>query len=174
MEFTERKLVSAKEMLKEGKILNKPSEVIRSIGCHNHRYNCKSHEEFERRVMLKNACRQKGFADAWHMEQHEPEKFQKLIKRCIHNPKHKNTLPQYIQHTIMVAIDCGVSSVRKLANIAGVGKSTIQRWGNDFKVAGESVQTAIRSGLDANTYADPLAALQQFFAGNLPPSQPAL
>lgn len=175
MEFTEKKLVSAKEMLKEGKTLNSQSDVERAIGCYNHRFMCDNHAEFERRVMLKSAARQKvhyvdetgrehKFADAWHMGIHQPAELEKLKKRCVHNPKHKFSIPQHIQNLIMVALDNGASSVRKLAEIVGIGKSTIHRWGENFKSAGESRQAMIRGGLDAGMYADPVAAITKYFA----------
>lgn len=164
IKFTHKKLISAKGMLSEGKILNQPFDVERSIGCHNLRHMCDTNEEFERRVMLKEKCRIKGWADTWHYEKHHPEAVKELRKRCTHNPQHKKSLPQDIQHLIMCAIDSGAASIRQIAEIIGIGKSTIHRWAKDFKSSGEAVQTTIRGGIDTLDYAYPVKALQRWMA----------
>lgn len=164
LEFIDKKLVSAKEMLMYGKTLNRPTESIKKLGSANLRYNCDTHEEFIERNKLNELCRRKGFADSVHCKMESPEEFERLKKKIKSGVRHKSKVDHEMRYLIMVALDDKLISLRELEKITDIGKSTLQRWHRDFKKSCRATRKQILKCVREQNIEDPLQAIAQYFS----------
>lgn len=164
LEFIDKKLVSAKEMLMYGKTLNRPTESIKKLGSANLRYNCDTHEEFIERNKLNELCRRKGFADSVHCKMESPEEFERLKKKIKSGVRHKLKVDHEMRYLIMVTLDDKLISYRELEKITEIGKSTLQRWHQDFKKSCRATLKQILKCVREQNIEDPLQAIAQYFS----------
>lgn len=164
LEFIDKTLGSAKEMLLYDKILNRPSESTKKLGSANLRYNCDTHEEFIERNKLNELCRRKGFADSVHCKMESPEEFERLKKKIKSGVRHKSKVDHEMRYLIMVTLDDKLISLRELEKITDIGKSTLQRWHRDFKKSCRATRKQILKCVREQNIEDPLETIAKYFS----------
>lgn len=135
MEFEKSHLLKAKEHLMGEGVLNSKTVKKARIGSYNLRYMCDDEREFHRRLLVKEQCRQKGFADEMDCKLNDSDQWEEIVKRCKPKPHHIKSVPLDIKKLIGILAGSGsrLFSVRRLERITGIGKSTIQRWAKEMK-----------------------------------------
>lgn len=154
LRFQKKNLLGMKEFLIGVGQLNSRTESPSAIGSHNLRYQCDDSREFRRRKLLKELCRRKGYADALHCIQESPELHQELVVKAVPKPHKKSSVPLEVQRALVVSHKFKPNdySFRKLEELTGIGKSTIQRWVKAVERSG--IYESIKDGFAGDEIAE--------------------
>lgn len=132
MVFLDKSLLGFNDFLQGKGNLNTSEVREKRIGSHNHRFHCDDLEELRRRELVKNKARSQGYADEIDFKLNNPEAYNLAVKRCKPKPQKKSYIPLPVQRAIAILVRGSEFSCRKMAEIIGVGKSTINRWVKEF------------------------------------------
>ena len=167
-----KKLTKMNDMLVGERNLNQSylnGQKSAGLGSHSHKYNCNSLHEFRKRKLLKQMCRLNGYADAFHCQVENPEKFEELNKRvnCRINGNYKNIISGEDRRLLGILQYLGHYSCRALEKVTGISRSTLNRFKKDIErslIHGRIFNDIARK--IGNTKADLVRALDDFIERN--------